>query len=254
MWEPRGASALGGTHRVTLDVSHDRRFSHRATRYAEPSTRYDLMDLPYDAVAASHALAASDPGMAELIAAVGPPRMTLRPDETLAALARSIAYQQLSTKAAATIHGRFLDAFADASGAPDADRVLASSDEALRACGLSRAKVAALRDLAARHATGRLPARADLLGMSDEEAIAALVAVRGVGVWTAQMVLMSNLGRPDVWPVADLGVQEGVRLIQRLDDRPTARAMGPLGEGYRPWRSIAAWYAWRAVHRARGEE
>ena len=212
------------------------------------------MTPPYDAVAASHALAAADPGMAEVVAAVGPPRLTLRPDETLAALARSVAYQQLSTKAAATIHGRFLDAFADASGVPDADRILAADDQALRACGLSRAKVAALRDLAGRHADGRLPTRAELLGMSDDEATAALVAVRGVGVWTAQMVLLFNLGRPDVWPVADLGVQEGVRIIQRLGERPTARQMASLGEVYRPWRSVAAWYAWRAVHRARGEE
>ena len=212
------------------------------------------MTPPYDAVAASHALAAADPGMAEVVAAVGPPRLTLRPDEPLAALARSVAYQQLSTKAAATIHGRFLDAFADARGAPDADRILAADDAALRACGLSRAKVAALRDLAGRHADGRPPTRAELLDMSDDEATAALVAVRGVGVWTAQMVLLFNLGRPDVWPVADLGVQEGVRIIQRLGERPTARQMAPLGEAYRPWRSVAAWYAWRAVHRARGEE
>ena len=212
------------------------------------------MDLPYDAVAASHALAAADPGMAEVIAAVGPPRLELRPSETLAALARSIAYQQLSTKAAATIHGRFLDAFGDASGAPDADRIQGADDEALRAVGLSRAKAAAVRDLAERSADGRLPTRAELLGMSDAEATEALVAVRGVGVWTAQMVLIFNLGRPDVWPVADLGVQEGVRIIQRLDRRPAAKAMPALGEPYRPWRSVAAWYAWRAVHRARGEE
>ena len=212
------------------------------------------MDLPYDAVAASHALAAADPGMAEVVAAVGPPRLELRPSETLAALARSIAYQQLSTKAAATIHGRFLDAFGDASGAPDADRIQGADDEALRAVGLSRAKAAAVRDLAERSADGRLPTRAELLGMSDAEATEALVAVRGVGVWTAQMVLIFNLGRPDVWPVADLGVQEGVRIIQRLDERPAAKAMPALGERYRPWRSLAAWYAWRAVHRARGEE
>ena len=212
------------------------------------------MDLPYDAIAASHALAAADPGMAEVVAAVGPPRLELRPSETLAALARSIAYQQLSTKAAATIHGRFLDAFGDASGAPDAGRIHGADDEALRAVGLSRAKAAAVRDLAERSADGRLPTRAELLGMSDAEATEALVAVRGVGVWTAQMVLIFNLGRPDVWPVADLGVQEGVRIIQRLDERPAAKAMPALGERYRPWRSLAAWYAWRAVHRARGEE
>lgn len=211
-------------------------------------------DLPYDAVAASQALAAADPDYAEVIAAVGPPRIELRPDETLSALARSVTYQQLSTKAAATIHGRLLAAFADDSGALDAPRILADDDEGLRACGLSRAKVAALRDLSERSLDGRLPGRAALLEMTDDQATKALVAVRGVGVWTAQMMLIFNLGRPDVWPVADLGVQEGVRITKRLAERPTAKAMAALGEPYAPWRSVAAWYSWRAVHRARGEE
>ena len=208
--------------------------------------------LPYDAVGASRAVAAADPGYADLVAAVGPPRIEIRPDEMLNALARSITYQQLSTKAAATIHGRLLDAFADGD-ALDAARIRAADDDALRAVGLSRAKVAAVNDLAARHLDGRLPTRAALLGMTDAEATKALVAVRGVGVWTAQMVLIFNLGRPDVWPVADLGVQEGVRLTLGLDARPTAKQMVALGEPFAPWRSVAAWYSWRAVHRARGE-
>ena len=211
------------------------------------------MDLPYDAVAASQALAAADPDHADVIAAAGPPRITVRADETLDALARSITYQQLSTKAAATIHGRLLGAFADG-GTLDAARILGADDAALRACGLSRAKVAALRDLAGRALDGRLPRRAELLAMPDADAIDALVAVRGVGVWTAQMVLMFTLGRPDVWPAADLGVQEGVRIVKRLPERPTAKEMVALGEPYAPWRSVAAWYSWRAVHRARGEE
>ena len=222
--------------------------------YPAPRTRYPDMDLPYDAVAASRALAEADPDYADLIAAVGPPRITVRPAETLDALARSITYQQLSTKAAATIHGRLLDAFADSDGTLEADRIQAADDETLRACGLSRAKVAALRDLSARALDGRLPTRAALLAMPDAEATDALVAVRGVGVWTAQMVLMFTLGRPDVWPVADLGVQEGVRIVKRLPERPTAKAMVALGEPYAPWRTVAAWYSWRAVHRARGEE
>ena len=143
-----------------------------------------------------------------------------------------------------------LDAFAP-DGALDAAALAGAEDEALRACGLSRAKTAAVRDLAGRHLEGTLPTRADLLGMSDDEVIAALTAVRGVGPWTAQMVLIFNLGRPDVWPVADLGVQEGVRIVGGLEARPTAREMGPLGEPYAPWRSLAAWYLWRAVELAR---
>ena len=213
----------------------------------------DPQSPPYDGVAASQALAAADPALGDVIAAVGPPRITLRPLETLPALLRSIVFQQLSTKAAATIHGRVLDAFGDGE-ALDVAALDAAPDEALRACGLSRAKTAAVRDLAARQRAGTLPTRADLLGMDDAAVVEALTAVRGVGPWTAQMVLLFNLGRPDVWPVADLGVQEGLRIVRGWDARPSPREMAAAGEPYAPWRSVAAWYCWRAVHRARGEE
>ncbi len=211
------------------------------------------MSIPYDGVAASQALAAADPRLAETIARVGPPTLALRPDETLPALLRSIVYQQLSTKAAATIHGRVLTAFGDGETL-DVAAVAEAEDDALRACGLSRAKVAAVRDLVARQRAGTLPTRDALLAMPDEAVVASLTAVRGVGPWTAQMVLIFNLGRPDVWPVADLGVQEGIRIVQGLGERPTAKAMAALGEPYAPWRSVAAWYCWRAVHFARGDE
>lgn len=214
------------------------------------------MSLPYDALEASRALAAADPALGAWIARVGPPRIEVRPDEMVPALLRSITYQQLSTKAAATIHGRVLEAFAPDGAAPDvlARSVLEADDDALRSCGLSRAKTAAVKDLAARHLDGSLPPRAALLEMPDLEVVDTLTAVRGVGVWTAQMVMLFNLGRPDVWPVADLGVQEGMRVVHGLEDRPTAKEMGPLGEPYAPWRSVAAWYGWRAVHISRGEE
>ena len=211
------------------------------------------MNPPYDAVAASQDLAAADPRLGDVIARVGPPSLTLRPDETLPALLRSIVYQQLSTKAAATIHGRVLDAFGDGA-ALDPGALAEAPDEALRACGLSRAKTAAVRDLVARQRAGTLPSRADLLGMADADVVAALTAVRGVGPWTAQMVLIFNLGRPDVWPTTDLGVQEGYRVIHGLDARPTPRELAALGVPYAPWRSVAAWYGWRALHVARGEE
>lgn len=208
------------------------------------------VSLPYDAVQASHELAAGDPRLAEVIAAVGPPTLTLRPDETLPALLRSIVYQQLSGKAASTIHGRVLSAFGDGRQ-PDAHALAAAEDDALRACGLSRAKVAAVRDLVGRQLEGSLPLRETLLQLDDVDVVRTLTAVRGVGPWTAQMVLMFNLGRPDVWPSADLGVQEGYRLVSGAEERPTARELATEGERYRPWRSVAAWYLWRAVDLAR---
>ncbi len=210
------------------------------------------MTPPYDAVSASHALAAADARLAEVIARVGPPAITLRPDETLPALLRAIVSQQLSVKAAATIHGRVLAALAP-DGALDPAAVDAASDDEIRACGLSRAKTLALRDLAARQQAGTLPTRDGLLAMPDAEVVRALTEVRGVGVWTAQMVLMFNLGRPDVWPAADLGIQEGYRLVAGWEARPTARDLVPLGQPYAPWRSVAAWYLWRAVGLARAD-
>ena len=207
-------------------------------------------DPPYDAVRASHELAEADPRLADTIAAVGPPALEVTPSAIVPALLRSIVYQQLSGKAAATIHGRVLDAFGDGRQ-PDAAALAAADAEALRACGLSRAKTAAVHDLAARHLDGRLPTRETLLALDDDAVVRQLVAVRGVGPWTAQMVLMFNLGRPDVWPAADLGVQEGYRLISGAEARPTARELAAEGEVYRPWRSVAAWYLWRTVDLAR---
>ena len=209
--------------------------------------------MTYDPIAASQALAEADPRLGDLIARIGPPRITIRPDETLPALLRSIVYQQLSTKAAATIHGRVLAAFGDGETL-DLDAIAEAEDDAVRACGMSRAKTAAVRDLVARQRAGTLPTRDALLAMPDADVIRELTAVRGVGPWTVQMVLLFNLGRPDVWPVADLGVQEGFRIIAGLDARPTAKEMVALGEPYAPWRSVAAWYGWRAVHEARGDE
>ena len=204
-------------------------------------------------------LARADPRLAPTIAAAGPCALAATADETATALVRSVVYQQLSGHAAAAIHGRVLAAFGrtgsgnDAGGlVPDVAALAEADEAALRACGLSRAKALAVRDVAARALDGRLPARAALAAMPDASVEQALVAVRGVGPWTAQMVMMFTLGRPDVWPAADLGVQEGYRLISGAADRPTATALAGLGERYRPFRSAAAWTLWRAVdqHRA----
>ncbi len=207
-------------------------------------------DLPYDPVDASQALARADPRLGDVIARVGPPTFEVRAAETLPALVRSVVYQQLSGKAAGTIHGRVLEAFGTG-GVLDPAALATAEDEALRACGLSRAKTAAVRDLVGRHLDGSLPTRTALLGMDDDEVVDALTAVRGVGRWTAQMILLFNLGRPDVWPTTDLGVREGYRLVAGLDARPTPRELEDAGETYRPWRSVAAWYLWRAVDLAR---
>jgi DNA-3-methyladenine glycosylase II len=192
------------------------------------------------------ALARADPRLAPVIAAVGPPALGASGDETATALVRSVVYQQLSGKAASTIHGRVLGAFGDGER-PDLAALAGAADEALRACGLSRAKALAVRDVAERALDGRLPDRAHLTTLTDDEVERALVAVRGVGPWTAQMLMMFTLGRPDVWPVADLGVREGYRLISGATARPTAAELAVEGERYRPFRSAAAWYLWRAV-------
>ena len=203
-----------------------------------------MLPPPYDRKRAATELAEAHPGLGETIAAVGPCTLTIREDDTLPALVRSITYQQLSGKAAATIHGRLLGLLGRT---PTAEAIAATSDEALRACGLSRAKTAALRDLAVRALRGDVPPREDLLELHDDEVVRLLSEVRGVGEWTAQMFLMSVLGRPDVWPVGDLGVREGWRIVSRSPTRPTPAELADAGAVLRPWRSVAAWYLWRAV-------
>ena len=196
------------------------------------------------------ALVAADPRLGPVFAASGPFDPGRPADETATALVRSVVYQQLSGRAAATIHRRVLAAFGDGE-TPDLAAIAAAPDDAHRACGLSRAKALALRDIAERALDGRLPARAALAAMPDDAVERALVAVRGVGPWTAQMVMMFTLGRPDVWPVLDLGVQEGFRILSGADARPTPAELAAEGERYRPYRSAAAWAMWRVVDLAR---
>lgn len=158
-------------------------------------------------------------------------------------LARAIAHQQLSGRAAATIWARVLERL----GAPaSAEAVLATDPAALRACGLSESKVTSLLELAAHASDGRL-ALGSIGRLDDVEVIERLVAVRGIGPWTAQMFLMTALRRPDVWPTGDLGVRVGFGRAW-LDGRvPSSRELDTLGERFRPWRSVVAWYCWRAT-------
>ena len=202
-----------------------------------------------EAVAA--ALVAADPRLEPVFAAYGPFVPARTADETATALVRSVVYQQLSGRAAATIHARVLAAFGSG-GMPDVEAIATAPLDALRACGLSRAKTLALHDIAERALDGRLPDRDALAAMSDADVERALVAVRGVGPWTAHMLMMFTLDRPDVWPVADLGVQEGYRLLSDADARPTPAELLAAGERYRPYRSAAAWAMWRVVDLVRG--
>jgi DNA-3-methyladenine glycosylase II len=195
---------------------------------------------------AADALARLDPVLGSFIERAGPPR--LRPPtpagQRFAALARAICYQQLAGKAAASIHGRFLALF-DGSG-PTPEGVLALPAERLRSAGLSAAKTASILDLARRMADGEVDLRR-AGRWSDAEVVARVTTVRGIGEWTAHMFLIFDLHRLDVWPTGDFGVRNGYHLLYRLPAMPSAKDLGPLGDRFRPYRSLAAWYCWRAV-------
>jgi len=196
------------------------------------------------AAAALH-LAAADADMAALIARIGPCTAAPKPREPYEALVRAIAHQQLHGRAAEAILGRLIALHPDPFPLPH--QLQATPDEAMRACGFSASKVAALRDIAARTLDGTVPGAAAAQEMSDDALIAALVTIRGVGRWTVEMLLISTLGRPDVLPVDDFAVREGWRLIKRLDVQPRPRELARIGEAWAPWRSTAAWYLWRAA-------
>jgi DNA-3-methyladenine glycosylase II len=181
--------------------------------------------------------------MARLIKAAGPVMLRDTLDDSFAALVRSIMYQQLAGAAAATIHGRFLKLFADGLS-PAA--VLALPEGAMRSAGLSGSKAAAVADLALKVGDGTVPLD-DVDSQSDDDLVARLVQVRGIGRWTAEMFLMFQLQRLDVWPVDDYGVRKGWSLAHKLNEPLTPRALEPEGDRFRPYRSIAAWYCWRAV-------
>jgi DNA-3-methyladenine glycosylase II len=192
-------------------------------------------------------LTASHPQMADLIARSRryniTPAVSIRPFD---ALAESIAYQQLSGKAAATIFGRVRALYPKRKWL-DPEQLLATPDQALRAAGLSRAKTAALKDLAAKTIDGTVPTGRALIRMSDDEIITRLTAVRGIGRWTVEMLLLFDLGRPDVWPVDDYGVRKGFAKTFGRRKLPTPKQLMKLGEKWRPYRSVAAWYFWRAL-------
>lgn len=159
------------------------------------------------------------------------------------ALLRSIVYQQLSGKAAKTIHTRLLALFP---GRPSARALLAMDDESLRGAGLSRPKIVAVRDLATKVAAREVPSGRKLRTMTDEAIIEHLIRIRGIGQWTVEMLLIFNLDRADVLPATDLGVRRGFMLCRRNETMPEPQELLEEGERWRPWRSVAAWYLWRA--------
>ena len=195
--------------------------------------------------AALAALAEADPVMAGLIDRHGSPptRRRVPVDRRFSDLARNIVYQQLAGKAAASIYGRFVDALG---GEVSAERVLAAPEPMLRECGLSGAKTASVLDLADKVASGEV-ALARIGRLSDEEVVAHLTQVRGIGPWTAQMFLMSTLSRLDVWPIGDYGVRAGFGRAWGLGEVPAPKELDGLGEPFRPYRSLVAWYCWQAA-------
>ena len=199
----------------------------------------------YDPLDAVRHLSSVDPTLAELISRAGPFTMQLRRmHNPFEALARNIIFQQLHGTAAAAIHRRVLELFGRSSLSPR--DILAAPEEKLRGAGLSGAKLAALKDLAAKTLDGTVPTLARLRRMGDEEIIERLTRVRGVGRWTVEMLLMFRLGRPDVLPTGDYAVRKGFALVYGLKEMPKPKELEAYGERWRPYRSVASWYMWRA--------
>ncbi|HEX3842414.1 MAG TPA: hypothetical protein VHU85_16595 [Acidimicrobiales bacterium] len=194
---------------------------------------------------AAKALSRRDPVVKGLIRQFGypPGRPHIPASLRFAVLARSILYQQLAGKAAAAIEARFVAALG---GEVTPERVLNLTFDDLRACGLSGAKARSIQDLAERVVSGQISL--ERIGrLSDEAVVEHLVQVRGIGQWTAEMFLLGTLGRLDIWPVGDYGVRAGFALIWELPEIPTPKALMELGEPYHPYRSVVAWYCWRAM-------
>jgi methylated-DNA-[protein]-cysteine S-methyltransferase len=253
--KPGGFTAYGGvdTKRRMLEIegASAALSDRRQTALGAPG-RTASKALPFDPDSAVAELRARDPKLAALIDRVGPFRLELRETlDTFNALAESIVYQQLSGKAAATIFGRVRALFPRGRLSP---RALADvPDDALRGAGLSAAKLAGLRDLADRALRGEVPSVAALKKMDDERIIETLTRVRGIGRWTAQMLLMFRLGRPDVLPLDDYGVLKGFGRVYglRRDERdkglPARARLEAHAERWRPHRSVGSWYMWRAL-------
>lgn len=204
-------------------------------------------EMPIDYAPAIAALSQADPILAAAIAQVGDCTLAagLQTGDLLASLAESILYQQLSGKAAAAIHRRFLQLY-PAAAFPSPQALIDTPDEALRGAGISRAKVVYLKDLAQKVQDG-LPTLAELEAMEDEAIIRSLTQVKGIGRWTVQMLLIFRLHRWDVLPVDDLGIRTGIRRLYGLPDLPDRKTVERIGQPWQPYRTIASWYLWRSL-------
>ena len=202
--------------------------------------------LPVDFAAAVRVLAAADPVLAGVIERVGP--CDIAPEgkvDVFAALLRSITYQQLHGRAAETIHGRVLALMPRKTAKPAA--FLAVSDELLRGAGLSRNKLLAARDLAAKCLDGSIPTAKEIVQLSDDEILARLTPVRGIGVWTVQMLLIFYLGRPDVLPIGDFAIRKAFSQLYRRGRAVKPESIQRHARRWQPYRSIASWYLWRSL-------
>lgn len=207
-----------------------------------------MSGFPFKAAKAVAHLKAADPGLAEIIEAIGPFRMELKASRSVfGALAEAIVYQQLSNKAAATIYGRVEALYPRATAGFTPRHILATPDEKLRGCGLSRAKVLAVQDLARRVASGELPTLKQAHDLKDVELIEQLIKVRGIGRWSAEMFLMFRLGRPDVLPLDDYSLRKAYAKAFGKRKLPSPQALEKAGEKWRPYRTVASWYLWRAL-------
>lgn len=206
----------------------------------------------FDPSAAVEYLRASDAALAQIIDAVGPFRMELkRTPSIFGALAEAIVHQQLSAKAAATIYSRVCALFAHGRHRLTAEQILSVPDDKLRAAGLSRPKLLSLRDLARRGARGEIPSLANIRCMEDQAIIERLTEVRGIGRWTVQMLLIFRLGRPDVLPADDYGIRKGFAVAFRKGELPAPSDLEKRGQRWKPYRTVASWYLWRALELAR---
>ena len=192
---------------------------------------------------ARRALLRRDPILAAVIRRVGACALEQR-GKPYAGLLRSILFQQLAGAAALSIERKVLGHFGGRYPTPEV--LLAKSDEQLRSLGLSRQKIAAMRNVATAFGSAAVRERS-LFRLDDDTVVTQLTAIKGIGEWTAHMLLMFNLGRPDVLPLGDYGVRKGVQLLYRLADLPNRATMTEIGERWRPYRSVASWYVWRSM-------
>jgi 3-methyladenine DNA glycosylase/8-oxoguanine DNA glycosylase len=214
----------------------------------EPMTSDKL--LPFDHIAAHEHISRGDARMADVIRRTGEFQFKLDEcDSVYESLLEAIAYQSISGKAAAKIYSR-IQALGANGVCPTPEEILKTRIPALRKAGLSGAKALAMKDLARKTIEGIVPTLEAAQGMSDEELVERLISVRGIGAWTVEMFLIFRLGRPDVLPIHDLGVQKGWAITYRKRKMPKPKELLKFGERWRPYRTVASWYMWRAVHLA----